>query len=134
MGINLIKKYTSSPFHLQRSIVPQGEEDGAYARGGYNPNAVYNNDAANAAVEGFGQIVGAGLKARAKDVKKPKEEKVDQGLEDFKKKVSDADTAGKKRDKEYQEEGLKNISAEIEAEETNDALSGVLKKFSKRGI
>jgi hypothetical protein len=59
MSLNLIKKNSSSPFHLQRSIVPQTE--GAYQDGGYNPSAVYNNDAANEAVESFSKTVGAAL-------------------------------------------------------------------------
>jgi hypothetical protein len=44
---------------LQRSIVPQTE--GAYQDGGYNPKAVYNNDAANEAVVSFSKTVGAAL-------------------------------------------------------------------------
>ena len=74
MSLNIIKKNTNSPFHLQRSIVPQGEEDGAYARGGYNPDALYNNDAANAAVQSFGIIAGAALAARKKNKEAEKKE------------------------------------------------------------
>jgi len=74
MNLKLIKNNTSSPFHLQRSIVSQ--EEGAYANGGYNPNAVYNNDAANAAVEGLGTMIGAALTARGKDKKDVKKEDV----------------------------------------------------------
>ena len=74
MSLKLIKNNTSSPFHLQRSIVPQGDEDGAYARGGFNPDALYNLDAANAAVESIGTTVGAALSSRSKS-KKPDEEK-----------------------------------------------------------
>lgn len=59
MSLGLIKKNSSSPFHLQRSIVPQNE--GAYQNGGYNPKAVYNNDAANEAVVSFSKTVGAAL-------------------------------------------------------------------------
>ena len=56
--MDIIKKNTSSPFHLQRSIVPQGGGDSAYEQGGYNPYAVYNNDAANEAVESFSKTMG----------------------------------------------------------------------------
>ena len=66
MSLKLIKNNTSSPFHLQRSIVPQGDEDGAYARGGFNPKALYNLDAANAAVESIVTTVGADLSSRSK--------------------------------------------------------------------
>ena len=59
MSLNIVKKNTSSPFHLQRSIVPQ--EGGSYQKGGFNPEAVYNNDAANEAVESFSKTVGAAL-------------------------------------------------------------------------
>jgi len=59
MSLNLVKKNTSSPFHLQRSIVPQ--EGGAYQDGGYNPNALYNNDAANKAIESFSKSIGSAL-------------------------------------------------------------------------
>jgi hypothetical protein len=55
-------------------MVDKANEEGAYAEGGYNPNAVYNNDAANAAIASFGDIVGDALtkikpKAEATDGK-----------------------------------------------------------------
>jgi hypothetical protein len=67
MSLNLIKKNSSSPFHLQRSMVDQGGEGGAYEQGGFNPNIVYNNDAANAAIESFGKTIGAALASRTKE-------------------------------------------------------------------
>lgn len=70
MSLDLIKKNSNSPFHLQRSIVSQEGEGGAYESGGYNPDAVYNNDAANATIMSFGKIVGAGLEASGKDKEK----------------------------------------------------------------
>lgn len=42
-------------------MVDKANEEGAYAEGGYNPNAVYNNDAANAAIASFGDAVGDAL-------------------------------------------------------------------------
>lgn len=71
MSLKLIKKNSSSPFHLQRSIVPQGDEDGAYSKGGYNPEAVYNNDAANEAMESFSKTIGAALSNMDFGKKKP---------------------------------------------------------------
>lgn len=83
MSLNLVRKNTSSPFHLERSIVPQ--EEGAYARGGYNPDALYNNDSANAAVEGLGTIVGAALTARGQSEDEKEKEKDKPGLSDARK-------------------------------------------------
>lgn len=45
-------------------MVDQGGSGGAYENGGFNPNNVYNNDVANAAVESIGKTVGASLLAR----------------------------------------------------------------------
>lgn len=73
MSIDLIRKNTSSPFHLERSIVPQSE-DGAYQRGGFNPDIVYNNDAANAAIESFSKSMGDIISNR--DFNKKKKEEV----------------------------------------------------------
>lgn len=64
MSLNLVKKNSNSPFQLQRSMVDQGGEGGAYETGGYNPAAVYNNDAANAAIESLGKVVGAAISSR----------------------------------------------------------------------
>lgn len=75
--MDIIKKNTSSPFHLQRSIVPQGDEDGAYSKGGYNPEAVYSNDAANQAMESFSKTIGTMLSnADFSKKKKPANEEV----------------------------------------------------------
>jgi hypothetical protein len=73
MSIGLVKKNSSSPFQLQRSMVPQS--GGAYEDGGFNPKAVYNNDAANAAITSFGQTIGAALTARG-DKKKEEVESI----------------------------------------------------------
>lgn len=74
MSLGIIKKNLGSPFHLQRSIVNQGGEGGAYESGGYNPDSFYDNSPANALVESFGKVVGAALSARAKNnvIKKSK--------------------------------------------------------------
>lgn len=53
-------------------MVDQGGAGGAYESGGFDPNNVYNNDAANAAIMSFGKIIGAGLTAAGKDKEKEK--------------------------------------------------------------
>jgi hypothetical protein len=79
MSLDLVRKNSGSPFHLQRSMVDQGGAGGAYESGGFDPNNVYNNDAANAAIMSFGKIVGAGLAAagKEKEKEKPKEKVLD---------------------------------------------------------
>lgn len=64
MSLNLVKRNSGSPFQLQRSIVDQGGEGGAYESGGYTGKSTYNNDAANAAMQSFGATVGAALSSR----------------------------------------------------------------------
>lgn len=73
-------------------MVDQGGAGGAYESGGFNPDAVYNNDAANAAIVSFGKIVGAGLASAdiKKKFKKPELPKDDSAeaaatFEDYKK-------------------------------------------------
>ena len=127
MSINIIRKNTSSPFHLQRSIVPQ--EGGAYQRGGFNPDAVYNNDAANEAMESFSKTMGEAISNM--DFKRKKKE--DNGLESFKKKVKYAEATNKVQQKENQENALRNITEDIDAFENLDAFEKTYKKFSKRG-
>jgi hypothetical protein len=72
MSLDIVKKNSSSPFQLQRSMVDQGGAGGAYESGGYNPEAVYNNDAANAAVESLGKVVGAAIYAKSQEKKEEK--------------------------------------------------------------
>ena len=60
MSLNLVKQNIKSPFHLQRSIVPR-DENGAYERGGYDPNNVYSDGGAAAAITSIGNSVSAGL-------------------------------------------------------------------------
>lgn len=78
MSLNLIHKNTNSPFHLQRSMVDQGGSGDSYESGGYNPDTVYNNDAANAAIESFSKTVGAALSSRTKgDINRSNEKTVE---------------------------------------------------------
>jgi hypothetical protein len=75
--MDIVKRNSSSPFKLQRSIVDQSGSGGAYETGGYNPEAVFNNDAANAAVESFGKIIGAAISSRTEgDINDSNEAKV----------------------------------------------------------
>lgn len=77
MSLDIVKKNSSSPFHLQRSIVDQGGSGGAYESGGFNPDMVYNNDAANSAIESLGKVIGAAIYAKGDNKDKPKEKKLD---------------------------------------------------------
>lgn len=62
--MNMIKNNTGSPFRLQRSMVAQGDENGAYSQGGYNPDAVaYNGEIMNSVIESTGATLGAALTA-----------------------------------------------------------------------
>lgn len=89
MSINLMKRNSSSPFHLQRSMVDQGGAGGAYEAGGYNPDAVYNNDAANAAVESLGKTIGASIAARTPEDKNKEDVKKSDRLEKRQEKLKD---------------------------------------------
>jgi hypothetical protein len=62
--MDIVKRNSSSPFKLQRSMVDQGGSGGAYETGGYNPSTVYNNDAANEAIESLGKVIGAAISSR----------------------------------------------------------------------
>lgn len=64
MNIGLVKKNSSSPFRLQRSIASQGGEGGAYESGGYDPNNVYNDNTLADTVSAIGNVVGAALSSR----------------------------------------------------------------------
>lgn len=76
MSIGLIKKNSSSPFKLQRSMVNQSGEGGAYESGGFDPDITYNDGGASNAIASIGKVVGAGLASRtAGDEIKSKENK-----------------------------------------------------------
>ncbi len=76
MALNLVKKNSSSPFYLQRSMVSQGGEGGAYESGGYTGQSTYSDGGVAESIAGFGKVFGAALGSRtaaddnASDVKK----------------------------------------------------------------
>ena len=76
MSLDVIKKNSSSPFYLQRSMVDQGGEGGAYESGGYTGQSEYGGGGIGQAIAGFGKTLGAALGSRtaadnnASDVKK----------------------------------------------------------------
>jgi len=103
MPLDLVKKNSNSPFQLQRSIVDQGGSGGAYESGGFNPDMVYNNDAANAAVESLGKVIGAAISSRtaadnnASDVKtKERLDKKEKSIKDNSWKNLDNDNTAKR--------------------------------------
>ena len=53
-----------SPFMLQRSMVDQGGEGGAYESGGFNPDTVYSDNGAASAIVGIGKTMGSSLASR----------------------------------------------------------------------
>jgi len=87
MSLNLIRNNSSSPFHLQRSIVDQGGEDGAYESGGYDPNNVYSDNGVSDAIASFGKILGAGIQSRTAEDKNNSNVKKEARLKDREKKI-----------------------------------------------
>lgn len=67
MSLDLVKKNSNSPFHLQRSIVNQGGEGGAYESGGFNPDATYSDNGAASTIAGMGKIIGSSLASRTSE-------------------------------------------------------------------
>jgi hypothetical protein len=76
MSLDIVKKNSNSPFQLQRSMVPQGGEGGAYESGGYTGQSAYSDGGVAASIAGMGQMLGAAISSRtaaddnASDVKK----------------------------------------------------------------
>jgi hypothetical protein len=64
MSLNLIRNNSSSPFRLQRSMVDQGGEGGAYESGGYTGKSEYSDGGLAESISTFGTVVGAGLSSR----------------------------------------------------------------------
>lgn len=75
MSLGLVKKNSSSPFRLQRSMVDQGGEGGAYESGGYDPDNVYRDNGVTDAIAGFGKIIGSTLASRTSADKNASNEK-----------------------------------------------------------
>lgn len=64
MSLNIVKRNSSSPFHLQRSMVDQGGEGGAYESGGYTGKSNYVDSGIGDAIASFGKVIGAGIQSR----------------------------------------------------------------------
>ena len=64
MSLNLVKNNSSSPFRLQRSMVDQGGEGGAYESGGYTGQSQHLDNGMADAIAGIGKVIGAGLSSR----------------------------------------------------------------------
>lgn len=126
MSLGLVKKNSNSPFRLQRSMVDQGGEGGAYESGGYNPNAVYDDGGIAESIAGFGKVIGAGLGSRtaaddnASDIRKSERlGKKEARLHDKKLLNSDNENLGKRAGLEKREEKVsarkKAVDARINA-------------------
>jgi hypothetical protein len=94
MSLNIVRKNSGSPFQLQRSMVDQGGSGGAYESGGYNPEAVYNNDVANATIESLGKVVGAAISSRTTGDELKSYEKKQKRLEERGKNIDEKSTNG----------------------------------------
>ena len=89
MSLNLIKGNSGSPFRLQRSIVDQGGEGGAYESGGYDPSNVYSDSGMSAAISSIGTLVGAAIGSRTAGDKNNEDLKKQKRLEVRTKKLKD---------------------------------------------
>jgi hypothetical protein len=89
MSLNLIKGNSSSPFRLQRSIVDQGGQGGAYESGGYDPSNVYSDGGMAAAISSIGTLVGAAIGSRTAGDKNKEDLKKQKRLEVKVKKLKD---------------------------------------------
>ena len=129
MSLDLIKKNSSSPFHLQRSMVDQGGEGGAYEQGGFNPNIVYNNDAANAAIESFGKTIGAALASRTKEDRNESDVKTKARLDKKEKQIKDNSFKNLTNDRAAQRERSDNKLARIDKRQ--ERVEGRIKKYEE---
>lgn len=75
MSLDIVRKNSGSPFHLQRSMVDQGGAGGTYEEGGWNPNALYDDSSISTAIIGFGTMLGAGLESASEEVKNKTKDK-----------------------------------------------------------
>jgi hypothetical protein len=134
MSLGLVKKNSSSPFQLQRSIVDQGGsgaygvKGGAYESGGFNPDTVYDGTSAASAIIGMGKTVGASLASRTSgDINKSnikrkskleeRKKNLDKNTEKNSKKikrVEDRITKKTNSIKEYEERTKPSLEADID--------------------
>lgn len=118
-------------------MVDQGGSGGAYENGGFNPNNVYNNDVANAAVESIGKTVGASLLARTKgdlnkeDIsKRDRLEKRTNRIQDKMSKTTDANELARKS-KRLENIASKKEVVESRVEEYNKSMNPTLPSRTK---
>ncbi len=81
MSLGLVRKNSNSPFQLQRSMVDQGGEGGAYESGGFDPNNAYSDNGAASAIAGIGKTMGSSLASRTSEDKNKDNEKKSARLE-----------------------------------------------------
>jgi len=98
MSLNLVRNNSSSPFHLQRSMVDQGGEGNAYESGGYTGQGQYSDGGMGEAIATFGKVVGAGLSSRTagdkNDANVKKEARLEKRSDRIEGKKDKATTAG----------------------------------------
>jgi hypothetical protein len=87
MSLNLIKRNSGSPFHLQRSMVDQGGAGDAYESGGYTGESQYSDGGMSEAIAGFGKVVGAAIGSRTASDKNDANVKKETRLKEREKKI-----------------------------------------------
>ena len=124
MSLNLIKNNSSSPFRLQRSIVNQGGEGGAYESGGYTGESQHLDSGIGDALASFGKTIGASIGSITAGDKNKFNEKKAERLENRAKKTEtkkqnalksgNIDKADRMKERGVRVEGrLKQTNAEI---------------------
>lgn len=122
MSVGLIKNNSSSPFRLQRSIVAQGDENGAYSQGGFDPNNVeYNSDVANTVIRSTGEVIGAALASRTSE-------------DDYKSDIKRKERLTNRKDIVEAKEKVKGISSNKKERlhRRSERISGRLKRTNER--
>lgn len=144
MSLNLVRSNSSSPFRLQRSMVDQGGEGGAYESGGYTGQSQHVDSGMTDAIAGIGKVVGAAISSRTEGDKNKLNEKKAERLENRAKKTEtkkqnalksgDIDKADRMKARGERVEGrLKNTKSEIKKynESEKPTLKSDIKKDNK---
>jgi hypothetical protein len=127
--MDIVKRNSSSPFQLQRSMVDQGGSGGAYESGGYNPEAVYNNDVANATIESLGKVVGAALSSRTAADNNASDLKTKSRLDKKEKEIRDNSWKNLSNDKTKQRERSQNKLDRIDRRQ--EKVEGRISEYNK---